>query len=135
MVLTSPGHAGRTDELAGDQAAPAQEFAAEVGKQVGKEATYTDVPEKEYQEIFEQVGLPPMLTHLVADSDTKTKEGQLLGAETWLYKHAPDCALLLIATCIWFLATLGSILFLVSLNNRVIAASPGWQAAHRSSDR
>ena len=59
----------------------------------------------------------------------------LLGTETWLYRHTPDSAFLLIATSIWFLATLGSILFLVPLNNRVIAASPGWQAAHRSWDR
>ena len=59
----------------------------------------------------------------------------LLGAETWLYRHTPDFPLLLIATSIWFLATLGSILFLVPLNNRVVAASPGWQAAHRSWDR
>ena len=59
----------------------------------------------------------------------------LLGTETWLYRHTPDYSLLLIATVIWFLATLGSILFLVPLNNRVIAVSPGWQAAHRSWDR
>ena len=59
----------------------------------------------------------------------------LLGAETWLYRHTPDFALLLLATAIWFLATLGSILFLVPLNNWVVAASPGWQAAHRSWDR
>ena len=59
----------------------------------------------------------------------------LLGTETWLYRHTQGFALLLIATFIWFLATLGSILFLVPLNNRVVAASPGWQAAHRSWDR
>ncbi len=59
----------------------------------------------------------------------------LLGTETWLYWHTPDFVFLLVATSIWFLATLGSILFLVPLNNRVIAASPGWQAAHRSWDK
>lgn len=59
----------------------------------------------------------------------------LLGSETWLHRHTPGFALLLIATCIWFLATLGSILFLVPLNNRVIAGSAGWQTAHRAWDR
>lgn len=59
----------------------------------------------------------------------------LLGTETWLYRHTPNFAFLLVATSVWFLATLGSILFLVPLNNRVIAASPGWQAAHRLWDR
>ena len=59
----------------------------------------------------------------------------LLGTETWLYRHTPDFALLLTATIVWLLATLGSIIFLVPLNNRVIAASQGWQAAHRSWDR
>lgn len=58
----------------------------------------------------------------------------MLGTETWLHRHTPDFMILLIATSIWFLATLGSIIFLVPLNNRVIAASPGWQAAHRSWD-
>ena len=59
----------------------------------------------------------------------------LLGVETWLYRHTPEFTILLTASVIWFLATLGSIIFLVPLNNRVIAASVGWQAAHRSWDR
>ena len=59
----------------------------------------------------------------------------LLTAKTWLDRHTPDLPLLLAATIIWFLATLGSILFLVPLNNQVITATPGWQAAHRSWDR
>ena len=77
VVLATPGHAGKTYELAGDEASTAQEFAAEVSKQVGKKIAYTDLPENKYQELLEQVGLPPMLAHLVADSDTKAKEGQL----------------------------------------------------------
>jgi uncharacterized membrane protein len=59
----------------------------------------------------------------------------LLGTETWLYRHAPEFTVLLIASFFWLLATLGSIFFLVPLNNRVIAVSPDWQAAHRSWDR
>ncbi len=59
----------------------------------------------------------------------------LLGLETWLYRHTPEFTILLTASAIWFMATLGSIIFLVPLNNRVIAASTGWQAAHHSWDR
>ena len=55
----------------------------------------------------------------------------LLVAETWFYRHTAEFTILLIASSLWFLATLGSILFLVPLNNRVIAASPDWQSAHR----
>ena len=55
----------------------------------------------------------------------------LLGVETWLCRHTPDFAILLVASLLWLLATLGSIILLVPLNNQVIAASPGWQAAHR----
>lgn len=58
----------------------------------------------------------------------------VLAAETWLCRHTHDFSILLTATVLWFLATLGSILFLVPLNNRVIAASPGWQEAHRTWD-
>lgn len=58
----------------------------------------------------------------------------LLATETWLNRRAPGFAMLLSASVLWFLATLGSILFLVPLNNRVIAASPGWQQAHRQWD-
>ena len=59
----------------------------------------------------------------------------LLGIETWLCRNAPEFTILLAASAIWFMSTLGSIIFLVPLNNRVIAVSPGWQAAHRSWDR
>ena len=77
VVLTSAGHAGKTYELAGDESPTMQEFAAEVSKQVGNQVTYRDLPEKKYQEVLEQVGLPPVLANLVADSDTKAKQGQL----------------------------------------------------------
>jgi hypothetical protein len=59
----------------------------------------------------------------------------LLAAETWLYRHTASFALLVTATTLWFLASLGSIFFLVPLNNRVIASGPGWQAVHHTWDR
>ncbi len=59
----------------------------------------------------------------------------LLAVDTWLGRRSPGFSILLTASTFWFLATLGSIVLLVPLNNRVIAASPGWQAAHRSWDQ
>lgn len=59
----------------------------------------------------------------------------LLIAETFLNHFTPGFVLLLIASIQWFLATLGSILFLVPLNKGVIAASSDWQRAHHRWDR
>lgn len=59
----------------------------------------------------------------------------LLAVESWTYWHRSDFYVVLAATLLWLAATLGSILFLVPLNNRVIAGGAGWQEAHRSWDR
>ena len=58
----------------------------------------------------------------------------LLGLETWVNRHAASVHLLLAASVLWLLATLGSILLLVPLNNHVIAAKAGWQQAHHAWD-
>lgn len=76
-VLTSPGHAGKTYELAGDESFTMDDFCKEVSKQVGKEVAYKDLPEQAYQDLLQQVGLPPIFANLVADSDTKAKRGDL----------------------------------------------------------
>lgn len=58
----------------------------------------------------------------------------LLAAETWLHRQLPGFGALLTASILWLLVTVGSILFLVPLNNQVIAGGFGWQQAHRSWD-
>jgi NAD(P)H dehydrogenase (quinone) len=77
VVLTTPGHAYKIYELGGDAAFTMAEFAAEVCKQTGKTIVYNNLPEKTYQDILEQVGLPAQLANLVVDSDTKASEGEL----------------------------------------------------------
>ncbi len=59
----------------------------------------------------------------------------LLGIETWLSWHTPGRALLLTAVTIWFLASIGSIVFLVPLNTRIAAGDADWQRLHRTWDR
>lgn len=54
----------------------------------------------------------------------------MLIAETWINRQGQAFGLLVAASTLWFLTTLGSIVFLVPLNNRVIAATGDWQAAH-----
>ena len=58
----------------------------------------------------------------------------LLAVETWLHWHTAGSNLVLAALVLWFLASLGSILFLVPLNNRVIEGGPGWEVIHRTWD-
>lgn len=59
----------------------------------------------------------------------------LLGVESWLHWHTPAFGVLLTASVLWLLATLGSLAFLVPLNNRVIAGDADWQQVHRTWDR
>ena len=58
----------------------------------------------------------------------------LLGVQTWLHWHTPARGILLTATAIWILASLGSILFLVPLNTRVAQGDADWQRIHRTWD-
>ena len=59
----------------------------------------------------------------------------LLVLESWFFRHTSGFYLLVTATMLWFFASLGSILLLVPLNNRVIEGAAGWQAIHRTWDR
>jgi NAD(P)H dehydrogenase (quinone) len=52
-------------------------LASEVGKQSGKKVVYNNLPEKTYQDILEQAGLPRELANFVADSDKKASQGEL----------------------------------------------------------
>lgn len=59
----------------------------------------------------------------------------LLSVQTWLRWHTPGFGILLIADAIWLLASVGSIFFLVPLNNRVAEGATGWQRLHRTWDK
>ena len=59
----------------------------------------------------------------------------LLGIQTWLYWHTSGRVILLTATAIWLLASLGSIVLLVPLNTRVAKCDADWQRIHRIWDK
>lgn len=58
-VLTGEGFAGRTLELAGDEAWTLADLAAEVSRQTGREVPYHDLPQADYAKILEALASPP----------------------------------------------------------------------------
>lgn len=77
VVLTTPGHAGKTYELAGDASYTLAEFAAELSRQWGKHIPYVDLPEAEFKAALVGAGLPEPLAGLLADSDRGASRGGL----------------------------------------------------------
>ena len=59
----------------------------------------------------------------------------LLVIQTWLSWHSSERGILLTATAIWLLASVGSVLFLVPLNTRVAKGDADWQRIHRIWDK
>lgn len=77
VVLTQSGHEGKIYELAGDHAFTMAELAKEVGHQANKTITYQDMTEADYEKALVGFGLPQGFAHLLADSDTGAKKGDL----------------------------------------------------------
>lgn len=77
QVLTADNQAGKIYELAGDASYTLAEFAAEIGKQAGKEIGYTDMTQEEYMNLLVQVGLPQPVAQLLAESDNGAAQGGL----------------------------------------------------------
>lgn len=76
-VLTTPGHAGKTYELAGDDAWTLTELAAEISRQAGRDIPYRDLPETEYAAALTQHGLPAELARAIASWDMGAAHGAL----------------------------------------------------------
>lgn len=77
VVLTTPGHAGKTYELAGDTSYSLAELAAEVSKQAGKPVVYNDLPGADYAAFLQQVGLPAAFAGILANADEGVARGEL----------------------------------------------------------
>jgi NAD(P)H dehydrogenase (quinone) len=77
VALTDDGHAGRTYELAGDEAYTLSELAAEISRQTGKTIPYRDVPESEFAAVLTGVGLPQPLASAIAAWDVAASQGAL----------------------------------------------------------
>jgi NAD(P)H dehydrogenase (quinone) len=76
-VLTQPGHANKTYELAGDHSFSMSEFAKEVSKQAGRPVVYNDLPPADYEAALLGFGLPKMIVDVVVDADVKSLKGEL----------------------------------------------------------
>lgn len=68
-VLTDEGFAGRTLELAGDEAWTLADLAAEVSRQTGRTIPYHDLPQADYAAVLEGAGLPAGLAAAIASWD------------------------------------------------------------------
>jgi NAD(P)H dehydrogenase (quinone) len=77
VALTADNQAGKTYELAGDNAFTLSEFAAEISRQSGKAIGYVNLPEAEYKKALLGAGLPEFLAELLANSDTGVSKGAL----------------------------------------------------------
>jgi len=77
VVATTPGHEGKSYELAGDSAFTLAEMAAEVSRQTGRAIPYNSLPEATYSGILQSFGLPAGFADKLADSDAKAAAGHL----------------------------------------------------------
>jgi len=76
-VLTGSGHAGRTYELAGDDAYTLAELASELSRQSGRDIPYQDLAEADYAAALVAAGLPAGLAAAIASWDTGAAQGAL----------------------------------------------------------
>jgi NAD(P)H dehydrogenase (quinone) len=76
-VLTGEGFAGRTLELAGDDAWTLADLAAEVSRQTGRTLPYHDLPQADYAAILEGAGLPAGLAAAIASWDVGASKDAL----------------------------------------------------------
>lgn len=77
VLTASQDLAGRTFELAGDDAYSLSDLAAEVARQSGRPVSYTDLPEADYRAALIGAGLPEAVASLLADSDVAASKGAL----------------------------------------------------------
>lgn len=76
-VLTTPGHDGKTYELAGDAAYTLAGLAAEISRQSGKTIPYKHLPEADYAAALKGFGLPEGFAQAIAGWDTAASQGAL----------------------------------------------------------
>lgn len=76
-VVTGTGHAGKTYELAGDEAYTLSDLAAEISTQTGKQIPYRDLPEADYAAALKGFGLPEGLADAIAGWDVGASKGAL----------------------------------------------------------
>jgi len=76
-VLTTGGHAGRTYELAGDDAFTMHELAEAVSVWSGLDLPYKDIPASEHRSALTQAQLPEWVVDLLVATDAAIARGDL----------------------------------------------------------
>ena len=76
-VLASGEHAGKTYELASDDAFTLGDLAAEVSRQTGKTIPYKDLPQGEYAAALQRAGINPWFAQALAGSEVLATQGAL----------------------------------------------------------
>ncbi|EAY67070.1 conserved hypothetical protein [Burkholderia cenocepacia PC184] len=77
VALATDGHAGKTYELAADDAFTLTQLAAEVSRQSGKPVVYNDLAQDAYADALTSAGLPPEFAGVLADADVAASRGAL----------------------------------------------------------
>lgn len=77
VVLTSPGHEGKTYELAGDTSYTLTDLTAEISRQSGKAIPYKNLPEADYAAALISFGLPEGFARAIASWDVGASKGAL----------------------------------------------------------
>lgn len=77
VALATDGHAGKTYELAADDAFTLTQLAAEVSRQSGKTVVYNDLAQDAYADALTSAGLPPEFAGVLADADVAASRGAL----------------------------------------------------------
>ncbi|HEY8327566.1 MAG TPA: SDR family oxidoreductase [Rhodanobacter sp.] len=103
VVLTTPGHAGKVYELAGDSAYTLAELAAEISRQTGKDIPYVDLPSADYTAALIAAGVPAPWPEALPSFDVEAAKGalfddshtlsKLIGHPTTSLKDAVSAAL------------------------------------------
>lgn len=76
-VLSTPGHEGKTYELAGDEAYTLGDLAAEISRQSGKEIPYTNLPPAEYSAALTAAGVPAPWSEALPALDVEVSRDML----------------------------------------------------------
>ncbi|MEV7731702.1 SDR family oxidoreductase [Streptomyces sp. NPDC088921] len=76
-VLTGEGHENKTYELGGDEAWSFADFAAEIGRQTGREIVYTPVSVDTLSGILTDAGVPGPFVATLAGVDASIAKGEL----------------------------------------------------------
>lgn len=76
-VLTQPGHANKTYELAGDTAFTMHDLAAAASAKLNQVIVFRNLPPSEYEAALLEMGLPRMIVDVVIDADAAALRGDL----------------------------------------------------------